>query len=347
MKLEAGELMTYDNEKVIKYKVINSRGFMMEVINLGASITGIYAPDRNGKFENVVLNYKDYNEYKANIEYMGSIIGRTAGRIGGGSFTVEGREYALNKNNNGNTLHGGNTGFNLKLWHCTPLIEEDKIKLVFTCFSEDGDENFPGKLNVKVTYTIDNNNTLNISYEAETDKATLVNLTNHSYFNLSGDAKRKILNHYVYIASTSFLELDNESIPTGKVLFVEDTPFDFRVPKKIGRDINESHPQLEYCRGYDHPWLVDYGDNMKADVYDKESGRGMKIYTDCSALVMYTTNFPKGIELSNGRKSSFRDAVCFETQSFPVGHNNIFINDSILQPGEIYSKYTAFEFYVK
>ena len=347
MKLQTKEVMKLNGKEILEYQVTNDKGFRVDVITLGATVTGIYAPDKKGAFENVVLKYKDYNEYKVNCEFIGSIIGRTSGRIGEGAFILEGKEYNLNKNNNGNTLHGGNLGFNLKIWDCEPIIGEEEVKLIFTYISKDGEENYPGNLQAKVIYSINNDNTIKLNYEGKSDKTTLVNMTNHSYFNLSGEVKRNILRHNLWIDSEKIVETDGELIPTGALLQVENTPFDFRRTKEIGKDIDEQHSQLEAGGGYDHPWVLNCGSGPKVDIHEEECGRGMRIYTDCSHVVVYSMNFSQKKELSSGRKAENRDAICFETQSSPIGRGNTFIEESILEAGRVYNRETVFEFYVK
>ncbi len=347
MEVKIKEVMFYEGKAINEYSLISDNGFSVDVISLGATVTGIHMADRNGIVENVVLKYKDYEEYKVNAEYIGSIIGRNSGRIGDGKFTLEGEEYQLNTNNNGNTLHGGIKGFNLRIWECETVVEADEAKLICKYFSQEGEENFPGNVDVKVVYTINNKNQLKISYEANTDKTTIMNMTNHAYFNLSGDVKRNILEHTLCINAEKFIEVDEELIPTGTLLDVENTPFDFRIPKAIGRDIEYNHPQLQSGGGYDHPWALKGGDQPQVELYEEESGRGMRIYTDCSHVVMYSMNYPQGKELPNGKRGGLRDALCLETQSSPIGRNNTFIEGSILERGKVYNSQTTFEFYTK
>ncbi|MFP4697338.1 MAG: aldose epimerase family protein [Eubacteriales bacterium] len=337
-----------NEEKELKLiEIENDNGIKLEVFNLGGTITKIVTPDGKGNYENIVLEYDDYKTYLTNPSYMGSIIGRMAGRIGNGEVVIDDKEYQFFQNTNKNTLHGGKEGFNLKVWKENVIENDNEVILQLTYTSKDGEENFPGNLDVTVLYTLNNNNELIIEYRANTDKTTLVNLTNHSYFNLSGNAKRDVLNHLVQIKADYIGEVDEELIPTGNKLSVENTPFDFRKAKTIGKDINVSNKELKYGNGYDHAWLLNDVEDSVITFYDPDSSRVMDVTTNQKAVVFYSMNFSDGCILSNGKESKQRYAACFETQDLPIGRGQEFVENSILKPGEEYYQKTIFKFYNK
>lgn len=347
MNVESKVIGNFDNRDVIRYELINDHGFQVNVLNYGGIITDILAPDKNGVLENVVLKYKDLAAYKRNPSYLGATIGRTSGRVCEGMISLDDATIVLNKNYGLHQGHGGNEGFNKKFWESKAFVADDIVTLKLSYLSVDGEENYPGNLKVDVEYMVTNDNELIMRYTAISDKNTLVNLTNHSYFNLSGDVKESILNHSLYIDSDYLVELDSTQIPTGKLLDVKNTPFDFKSAKKIGKDIDGVHEQLKIGNGYDHPWLLNKGNDCKVKVYHKTSGRALDIYTNQDSVVVYSMNFPDEELLFIERKAEKREGICFETQSPPIGRNNSFIKNSILKAGEEYSKETVYKFYVK
>ncbi len=342
----------YKTEKFNEYNVIeliSDTGMSIKAIDLGGIITEINTPDREGNIENVVLNYDNYDTYLDNPNYLGAIIGRNAGRIGGAKIVIDGIEHELEKNDGGNTLHGGFNGFNFRKFKFETFNNAECVGVKFSYLSEDGEGGFPGAVYINVIYTLNNENELKISYEGRSTKKTILNMTNHSYFNLSGNCKRKITNHSLYIKSDKITELDNDSIITGEMLEVNNSPFDFRIPKKIGKDVFNDDYQLKITKGYDHYFnLNKHKDDEKVvELYDDESGRAMYIKTNCNGVVVYSCNYINEGKLSIGRDIDIKDAVCLETQNIPIGKNNLFIEDSIIDSNEIYSKETTYKFIVK
>lgn len=329
--------------------LINDNGVEVKCIDLGCIITQINVPDRYGKYENIVLGYEDCDDYLSTTAYFGAVIGRNSGRIGGAKIRIDELDYELNKNDGNNTLHGGYNGFNVKKFSFKTVKGEDFVGVKFYCISEDGEGGFPGKVEVEVCYLLNNDNEFKISYNGISDKTTVLNMTNHSYFNLSGNCKRKITTHTLQIQADKFTELDDESIVTGKMINVLNTPFDFTKRKKIGQDIYQDYYQFNITKGYDH--FFKFKDDMKTEnrveLYDEESGRGLLISTDCNGLVVYSGNYVSKGKLSIGREIEARDAVCLETQNVPIGKSNLFIEDSILEAGRKYSSETIYKFIVK
>lgn len=329
--------------------LINDNGVEVRCIDLGCVITQINVPDRQGKYENVVLRYEDYDTYLNTTAYLGAVIGRNSGRIGGAEVKIDEVEYELDKNDGNNTLHGGYNGFNIKKFEFETIKEEEFIGVKFYFISEDGEAGFPGKVDIEVCYLLNNDNELKLYYKGISDKTTILNMTNHSYFNLSGNCKRKITDHILQIQAEEFTELDDESIVTGKMINVMNTPFDFTTPKKIGQDIYEDYYQLNITNGYDH--FFKFKDGVKTEnrveLYDEESGRGLLVSTNCSGVVVYSGNYISKGKLSIGRDIGVKDAVCLETQNIPIGKSNLFIGDSILKADETYSSETSYKFIVK
>lgn len=333
-----------ENSEIISFSLRNSKGFGIDFLNLGGVITDILVPDKKGNIENVVLKYEDLETYVTNPSYYGAIVGRTAGRIANGTTKLNDEVLTFNKNYGVNQGHGGPNGFTFKIFNVEVRENENEVSALLSYYSKDGEEGYPGNLKVNIIYTINENNEFKITYKAISDKDTLVNLTNHSYFNLSGSCKEDILDHYLYVNSDFLIELNNNQVPTGRLLYVENTPFDFNIAKKIGRDINSDDPQLAIGQGYDHPWILNPEGNLKLRLVHKESGRVMDVYTNQKSVVLYTLNFPDDKTLACGRKANKRDAIAIETQSPPIGENNIFTKYSILRKGEEYFKETVYKF---
>lgn len=336
-----------DNKEITLYQLYNDKGMMVEAMNLGGIITKIMTEDKDGKFENVVLEWQDLNTYIENPGYFGAIIGRTAGRIHKAQVTIDNNIYTFPQNDNANSIHGGITGFDKKIWECEEIIDQEEVTLKLKCVSEDGEEGYPGQLDVVVYYKLNNSNEFTIRYEATTNKTTLVNLTQHTYFNLSGDAKRSIEEQEMFINSDKVCEIDHQAIPTGNLIDLStDSIFNFKNKKLIGQDINKEHIQLTYAKGYDHPWLLNEGD-LAAQLYDPISKRSMEIRTNQEAVVVYTMNHPNENKLTNGNSAPRRYAVCFETQAPPIGYNEVNKELSLLKPENKYYHETTFAFKVK
>ncbi len=338
--------VTFKSGKIVtKYVLTNNNGMSVELISLGGTLTKIMVPDAEGRFENVLLEWQDIELYEQHPGSFGAIVGRTAGRIGDGKVTIDGQEYHFYKNNNGNTLHGGKLGFDHKNFEGKAVIDEEGAKVILTYLSVDGEEGYPGNLQVKITYILKDDNTLTIDYKGETDQETIVNLTNHAYFNLSGNAKRSVLDEEVYLNSDEFYSTDANLIPDGTMISVDEMPvFDFRVPKTIGQDIKSDNKVLRYGNGYDHVFKLKSGKEA-VKLFDPTSRRFMSVTTDAPCVVMYTMNgADSSLILSNGESAKPNYAVCFETQRPAIGHNEVFKDLVLLKKGEVYSQITTFKF---
>lgn len=339
------EVISKLNERdIISVNIKNSKGLELKVLNFGGIITDILVPDRDEVVENVVLKYENIEDYKENNPYYGGFIGRTSGRIANGKVNLNGEDLKFYKNYGINQGHGGKEGFNKKIFDYEILNEKEEASVEFTYLSKDKEEGYPGNLKVKVRYTVTENNEVKINYYGISDKDTLVNLTNHSYFNLSGNKEEDILKHSLYIDSDFLFEINENQVPSGNLISIEETAFDFKTPKLIGKDINKDEPQLKIGNGYDHPWALNSGDNPKLKLYHKGSGRLMEMYTDQNSVVLYTLNYPENKKIEGGKLPLMRGAVAIETQSPPIGENNTFLKYSILKKGKEYKKETIYKF---
>lgn len=334
------------NKEVICYSMSNSKGMEIRILNYGGIITDILMPDRDNKIENIVLKYKDWKSYIVNPSYLGAFIGRTGGRIYNGEVYLGDKKLTLNKNYYPNQGHGGNEGFNKKFYEVKYGVIENEAYVELSRVSLDMEENYPGNLKVKVRYTLTDDNELKINYYGKSDKDTLVNMTNHSYFNLSGNGKENILNHNLYINSKSIVELNEVQAPTGLLMFIEGTEYDFTKSKKIGKDIDGNHPQLLQGKGYDIPWYLEEGEGPNLKLYDEKSGRALEVYTDRKSIVVYTHNYPDDEVLENDKSGEWRYGVAIEPQNPPIGIDSCFIEDSILKQCEEYTSQTIYKFKV-
>ena len=339
-----------DGKLVKKYKLTNKNGMKLEVINFGGIITSLTAPDRNGKYEDVVLGFTKPEDYfNGNPYFFGAIIGRYGNRIANGKFEIEGKTYQVNQNDNSNNLHGGTNGFHTKFWDIEIIKDAEFPTLKLTYTSPDGEEGFPGNLKTTVFYTLTDDDSLEISYEAETDKPTIVNLTQHSYFNLSGDFTKEITDHELQINANQFLPTNPAMIPTGERKNVENTAFDFTVSKPIGKDINEDDEPLKLGNGYDHNYILN-GNGLRniAKVHHPESGRVMDVLTTEPGVQFYSGNFLDGkFETKTGGKSDKRTGFCLETQHFPDAPNQPNFPSTELEPTQKYCSKTIYKFSVK
>jgi aldose 1-epimerase len=326
----------------------NKNGLRMTIIPLGGKIVSLEVPDKNGNLGDVVLGYDSVDQYIKGNPYFGAMIGRFGNRIAKGKFSLEGKEYQLPINNGVNALHGGPKGFHNVMWKLNPVTKPEGEAMEMTYVSVDGEEGYPGNLNVKVTYTLSDKNEVIIDYEATTDKPTVVNLTHHSFFNLTGEGDKEILSHELMIAADRFCPVDSGLIPTGELKAVKGLPFDFTKPHIIGERINNEHEQLKYGKGYDHNWVLNKKDNsltLAAKVIEPTSGRVMEVWTTEPGLQFYSGNFLNGSE--KGKKGStypLRSGFCLEAQHFPDSPNKKDFPSVVLKPGETYTQRTIYKF---
>lgn len=336
-----------NGEAVDIYTLTNQDGMEAKITNYGGIVTSLKVKDAEGNFDDVVLGFDNLQAYVDNNPYFGALIGRYGNRIAKGKFTIDDTTYELDTNNMGNHLHGGLKGFDKVVWTAEPQQSEDGQQLVLTYTSPDGDQGYPGTLETKVTYTLTDDNVLRIAYEATTDKKTIVNLTNHSYFNLTGDPSQTVLNHEVMINADQFVPVDETLIPTGELATVEGTPFDFTELKPIGQQIDEdSNEQIKYGLGYDHCWVLDKeGMGLAARVHEPSTGRVMEVYTSEPGVQFYTGNFLNGsVTGKEGITYEQRTAFCLETEHFPDSPNQPNFPSAELAPGETYSTTTEYRF---
>jgi aldose 1-epimerase len=343
---------THDGRPITLYTLTNSHGVEVRAMNYGGIIVSIRVPDRKGQLADIVLGHDTLEGYTPNPPYLGAIIGRYGNRIANGSFTLDGKTYTLPKNDGPNTLHGGIAKtFDRVVWDAEPL--KDTTGVAFTYLSDDGDDGFPGNLKVKVTYMLTDGNALIIDYEATTDKATPINLTQHSYFNLAGEGNGDILNHEIMINADRFTPVDKNLIPTGELRPVKGTPFDFTKPTRIGARIDDDYEQLVLGHGYDHNFVLNHkpnqnGEVLAARVHEPVSGRTLEVWTSQPGVQFYTGNFLDGtITGKNGHVYKRRYAFCLETQHFPDSPNHPDFPNTILKPGETYREKTVFKFEAK
>lgn len=337
---------THRGNEIIRYILTNKEGMKVEVLNLGATLTKIIVPDDKGNYENVVLEWEDIDTYEENPGYLGAVVGRVAGRIHQGRITLEDKRYHLSTNENEHTLHGGYQGFHSKFWQAKDTSTSEETRLTLSYESPDGEEGFPGNLKVSVTYILREDNQLILRYEGTTDQTTVVNLTNHAYFNLSGNGKRDILGQEVYIQSDAICQLDEQSIPTGHTLdLTQEKDFDFRQAKPLGRDIHHNNIQLKYGKGYDHIWFLNQKENV-IELYDAISRRCLTISTTEPCVVMYTMNNPPS-EKVKAKEQHIRYGVCFETQKCGIGYNEVYKEADVLKPGEVYLAETTYKFTIR
>ncbi len=344
---------TPEGENVDMYSLKNANGMQIDVITYGGIITNWTAPDKDGVYEDIVLGYDSLSQYIASNPFFGALIGRYGNRIAKGKFSIDGTEYTLATNNDPNHLHGGEKGYDKVVWTAAePVVDSNAVSLKLSYLSKDMEEGYPGNLTIEVTYTLNTDNSLDVLYEATTDKPTIVNLTQHSYFNLTGDFTKTILDHEVVLDADLFLPVDATLIPTGELTDVTGTPFDFRSPKKIGEEIGIDDDQLKKGLGYDHCWVLnnqDVGDRLVASAYDPESGRLLEIWSDEPAIQFYTGNFLDGTLPMKGGEGTYahRTGFCLETQHYPDSPNKPDFPSVRLDPGDKYVSNTSFKFSTK
>lgn len=339
-----------DGRSITLYTLTNSHGMQVRAMSYGGIIVSIRVPDRTGQMADVVLGHDALEGYLPNPPYFGAIVGRYANRIANGTFSLDGKTYTLPKNDGPNTLHGGTTRtFDKVVWDAEPL--KGKTGVAFRYLSKDGDDGFPGNLRVKVTYTLTDSNALEIDYEATTDKATPINVSQHSYFNLKGAGNGDILDHEIMINADRFTPVDKTLIPTGELRPVKGTPFDFTKSTKIGARINDNYEQLILGHGFDHNFVINRkgaGLVLAARVYEPTSGRMLEVSTTQPGLQFYTGNFLDGtITGKEGHVYQKHYGLCLETQHFPDSPNHPSFPNTILRPGETFQQKTVFKFSAK
>jgi aldose 1-epimerase len=343
---------TREGRPVTLYKLTNSHGVEVHAMNYGGIILSIRVPDRKGQFADIVLGHETMEGYFPNPPYIGAIVGRYANRIANGTFTLDGKTYTLPKNDGPNTLHGGTTRtFDKVVWEGEPL--KGKTGVAFSYLSKDGEEGFPGNLKVKVTYTLTDGNALIIDYEATTDKATPINVSQHSYFNLKGEGNGDILDHEIMINADRFTPVDKNLIPTGELRPVKGTPLDFTKSTKIGARIDDNYEQLVLGHGYDHNFVLNdkpdqNGLKLAARVNESASGRVLEVWTTQPGIQFYTGNFLDGtVTGKQGHVYKRRYGFCLETQHFPDSPNHPKFPTTILKPGETFHQKSVFKFSAK
>ncbi|MEV0185412.1 aldose epimerase family protein [Streptomyces sp. NPDC050625] len=337
-----------DGTKVYRWSLENG-GTRLKVLNWGGVVQCLELPDRHGHYANVSLGFDNIDDYVAKTPYFGALIGRYGNRIGKGQFTLDGKSYQLSVNDGVNSLHGGVKGFDKHIWDVEPFTKGSDVGLHLYYTSVDGEMGYPGTLRTKVTYTLTRHGDWRIDYEATTDKATVVNLTSHVYWNLAGEGSGTIENHELTIAASRYTPTDTGLIPTGELARVQGTPFDFRKTKAIGRDIRAGHVQQVQAKGYDHNWALDKGSTAEpehvASLRDPHSGRTLRIATDQPGLQFYSGNFLDGtLTGTGGRTYRQGDALCLETQHFPDSPNKPAFPSTVLRPGQTYRTTTIHSF---
>jgi aldose 1-epimerase len=344
---------TYKDLQTDLYTIKNKNGMVIQVTNYGAKIVTLFVPDRNGNFKDIVFGYDNIEDYLNGDKYFGAVVGRYANRIAGGKFVLDGTEYHIPVNDGGkNALHGGDSGFDDAVWSGEVLQTANGEAVKLTLYSPDGDQGFPGNLHVEVLYTLTDKNELIVNYSAVTDKPTVVNLSQHSYFNLQGQDSGPILNQELVINADYFTPVDSALIPTGEIRPVEGTAFDFRTPHLIGERIADGEEQLVLGGGYDHNFVLNKevaGElTFAASAYDMLSGRFMEVYTTQPAIQFYTGNFLNGSQTGKGGVVyNWRSGFCLETQHYPDSPNHPDFPSTVLRPGEEYKQLTIFSFSIK
>ncbi len=337
-----------DGTPVDLYLLTNANGMEARLITYGGAVVSLTAPDRHGALADVVLGMDTLDGYRTQTAFFGALIGRYGNRIDGAKFTLEGKTYHLPANDGPNTLHGGPLGFDKRVWQAREVASAEGPAVEFAYVSKDGEEGFPGTLTAKVVYTLTNKNELKIDYTATTDKPTVVNLTNHSYFNLKGAGEGDVLGHDVTIYASRFTPVDATLIPTGELRAVKGTPFDFSKSTAIGARIESDDQQIKIAGGYDHNWVLDKtgaGLSKAAEVYEPKTGRVLEVWTTEPAMQFYTGNFLDGtIHGRGGKVYPRRGAFCMETQHYPDSPNHPAFPSTELKPGATYHTTTIYSF---
>lgn len=341
-----------DGQAATLYSLVNRNGLRADVTNYGGIIVRLFTPDRAGRMDDIVLGYNSLESYVKASPYFGAIVGRCGNRIAAGRFTLDGQTYALATNNAPGGischLHGGKIGFDKVLWNAEPRLEAGLPSLRLRYLSKDGEEGYPGNLDVAVTYTLTDDNSLKIEYHATTDRPTPVNLTHHSYFNLQGEGRGDILGHVLTLHASRITPVNAGMIPTGEFAPVAGTPFDFTTPQAIGARIDADDEQIRFGRGYDHNWVLDNQEGslaLAAEVFEPVSGRTMQVWTEEPGLQFYCGNFLNGSHIGkSGRGYPHRSGFCLEAQHYPDSPNQSAFPSTILRPGQAYQTSTIYKF---
>lgn len=340
-----------DGKPVSLYTLKSTSGLTMQVTNLGARVVTLWTPDKDGKYEDIVLGYESIDRYINNKgeRFLGPIVGRYANRIAKGQFDLDGTTYPLPINNNGQTLHGGLKGMDMVVWN-VDNVSDNEIQMSYT--SPDGEEGFPGTMKINLTYTLTPDNEFKITYAATTDKPTVINLSHHGLFNLKGEGNGTITDHILTINASNTTSVDSVLIPSGEIVNVEGTPFDFRKPTTIGERINQENEQLKNGAGYDHNWVIDRKTEKDvefiASIYEPVSGRKIEVWSDQPGLQFYSGNFFDGkVAGKYGKTLNYREAFALETQHFPDSPNHPNFPTTRLNPGETYTQTCIYKFSVQ
>lgn len=343
---------TTDGQDIDQYTLTNANGVSVSIITYGGIVTSVIVPDRYGNMANINLGFDNLADYQTRNPYFGCITGRYANRIANATFELDGNTYTLAANNGPNSLHGGAVGFDKRVWEATPVEGDNEVGVSFHYLSPDGEEGYPGNLDVTVVYTLTDDNELRMDYTATTDAPTVVNLTNHNYWNLAGEGQGTIYDHILWVDADRYTPVDATLIPTGELAPVEGTPFDFRLPKPIGPGQRSSFEQIVLGRGYDHNFVLnrDEGDTsmmLAARVHEPESGRVLEVWTDQPGLQFYAGNFLDGSLIGpSGHLYRQSDAFALETQHYPDSPNQPDFPSTVLRPGETYQTTTIYRFAV-
>ena len=338
---------TKSGQSVTLYTLRNAKGMEVKITNYGGIIVSVKVPDKKGEIADVALGFDKLSDYEERNPFFGALTGRYANRIAKGRFKLDGKEYSLAVNNGPNSLHGGKVGFDKKVWSASRINKSDGVGVELTYTSPDGEEGYPGTLKCKVTYVLTSSNDLEIEYHATTDKPTVLNLTNHSYFNLTGEGSGSITGHDVTINADSYTPTDDGLIPTGEIASVRDTPLDFTGTKRISARIDSDFPALKQALGYDQNFIVNggHGLRMAARAKDPKSGRVLEVFTTEPAVQFYTGNhMTKLSDCKNGHTYNFRNGFCFETQHYPDSPNHPDFPTTVLRPGDTYQHTCIYKF---
>ncbi|MDP9078492.1 MAG: galactose mutarotase [Bacteroidota bacterium] len=342
---------TIDNQEICLYHLRNANNVQISITNFGATITEINVPDKSGNFADIALGYDDLQGYINDPYYMGGIVGRFANRIAGGWVALDGKAYRLTVKPGGYHHHGGAIGFNKKVWNAEAIVNNGFPAVKMQYLSVDGEEGFPGNLLATVTYTLNDQNQLIVDFSATTDKTTLINLTQHSYFNLAGQGSGNILDHKLMMPLTAYLPVNESQVPNGEIAPVANTPFDFTEAKTIGERIDADNEQLILSAGYDHSWVIKAEDSdqlkLAALASDEKSGRTLSVYTTEPAVHVYTGNFLGDAAGKAGYIYPKRSGFCLETQHYPDAPNRANFPSTVLKAGDTFKSTTIFEFGVR